>query len=326
MDEFERVLLKYQSRRFLVVDPIGGKGDVLIYKGTEKKLKELGIIFDRLEYECNQARSSRISNMSILSHLPDPLQKVAQKDFFSLSKMMMTKKVSAIANYEVVLLRGGGYLNDIWRDYDTFENIASQGLGVIIVGPQSFFFDTNAFKTQVKCVNREVYLFCRERYSYDLLNSCDFPSNIHVCISDDTALYLSREDFLAKGIQSVQESSFDLVCTRTDIESMINWDREIFNIRKQAELKNDGEVASRVLAGDLENVADFQVFVALVANARRVFTDRLHVAILSAILGKDTFLYPNSYHKNRGVYEFSLRKFPNVRFVDTVHSTHSVHF
>lgn len=58
----------------------------------------------------------------------------------------------------------------------------------------------------------------------------------------------------------------------------------------------------------------------LVAGARKVFTDRLHVGILSAALGKDTVLYPlarSLSHKNKGVYEFSLYKFPNVRFINS---------
>jgi exopolysaccharide biosynthesis predicted pyruvyltransferase EpsI len=45
-------------------------------------------------------------------------------------------------------------------------------------------------------------------------------------------------------------------------------------------------------------------------------TDRLHLAIGAAILGKEVELYGNSYYKNRAVYDFSLKSLPNVRFVD----------
>ncbi|MCK4438582.1 polysaccharide pyruvyl transferase family protein, partial [Candidatus Bathyarchaeota archaeon] len=55
-------------------------------------------------------------------------------------------------------------------------------------------------------------------------------------------------------------------------------------------------------------------FVSWVANAETVYTDRLHVAILSSILGKDVTLFGNIYHKNRGVWEISLRD--SVRFVE----------
>ena len=54
-------------------------------------------------------------------------------------------------------------------------------------------------------------------------------------------------------------------------------------------------------------------FVSTVENAEEVFTDRLHVAILGSILGKKVTLYGNVYHKNRGVWEYSLRD--TVNFV-----------
>jgi exopolysaccharide biosynthesis predicted pyruvyltransferase EpsI len=47
-----------------------------------------------------------------------------------------------------------------------------------------------------------------------------------------------------------------------------------------------------------------------------VRTDRLHLAIGAAILGKKVELYPNDYYKNRAVYDFSLKALPNVRFVE----------
>jgi exopolysaccharide biosynthesis predicted pyruvyltransferase EpsI len=45
-----------------------------------------------------------------------------------------------------------------------------------------------------------------------------------------------------------------------------------------------------------------------------VHTDRLHCAILSAILGRQTVLFANSYFKNRAVFELSLSRLPNTRF------------
>ena len=37
-----------------------------------------------------------------------------------------------------------------------------------------------------------------------------------------------------------------------------------------------------------------------------VNTDRLHVAILASLLGKEVNFYPNSYTKNEAVYNYSL--------------------
>ncbi len=56
--------------------------------------------------------------------------------------------------------------------------------------------------------------------------------------------------------------------------------------------------------------------VARIAACDSVTTDRLHVAILAALLGKDTTLHQNSYFKNRAVYEQSLRQLSWVRFAE----------
>lgn len=57
-------------------------------------------------------------------------------------------------------------------------------------------------------------------------------------------------------------------------------------------------------------------FISEINRYRNVHTDRLHVAIVAACLGKRVFLHPNDYHKNRSMYENSLSGFPNVTFID----------
>jgi hypothetical protein len=49
----------------------------------------------------------------------------------------------------------------------------------------------------------------------------------------------------------------------------------------------------------------------------RIRTDRLHVAILGALLGKRVHLHAGAYFKNRAVYESSMRNdFPHVSFYE----------
>lgn len=50
------------------------------------------------------------------------------------------------------------------------------------------------------------------------------------------------------------------------------------------------------------------------AHCGSVATDRLHTAILAALLGRPTSLNPNSYFKNRAVFEQSLARLPWVAF------------
>lgn len=45
-------------------------------------------------------------------------------------------------------------------------------------------------------------------------------------------------------------------------------------------------------------------------------TNRLHVSIGGALLGKKVYLYPNNYFKNKAVYEYSLKdKYPNIHWM-----------
>ena len=47
----------------------------------------------------------------------------------------------------------------------------------------------------------------------------------------------------------------------------------------------------------------------------QVNTNRLHIAILSALLGKSVNFYANSYGKNHAVYEHSMaQRFSNVKW------------
>ena len=53
-------------------------------------------------------------------------------------------------------------------------------------------------------------------------------------------------------------------------------------------------------------VATFDEFVQTIVDAALVFTDRLHVGILAALLGKKTYLFEGNYHKCTGIYERSM--------------------
>lgn len=52
----------------------------------------------------------------------------------------------------------------------------------------------------------------------------------------------------------------------------------------------------------------FDEWVQYHARTEKVITNRLHSAILGAILGKRVTLLPNSYHKNRSVHSYSLEE------------------
>ena len=54
-----------------------------------------------------------------------------------------------------------------------------------------------------------------------------------------------------------------------------------------------------------------------IARFERIHSDRLHVAVVGALLGKEVILYEGAYHKIRGVFEASLSHFPTVHLVSS---------
>ncbi|HHL1886951.1 TPA: hypothetical protein ACQ2HQ_004783 [Klebsiella pneumoniae] len=56
--------------------------------------------------------------------------------------------------------------------------------------------------------------------------------------------------------------------------------------------------------------------VSFLEEYRIVNTDRLHVAILASLLGKEVNFHPNSYYKNEAVYNYSLLdRYPKSVFI-----------
>ncbi|WKZ81968.1 MAG: polysaccharide pyruvyl transferase family protein [Acidimicrobiia bacterium] len=60
---------------------------------------------------------------------------------------------------------------------------------------------------------------------------------------------------------------------------------------------------------------DLEGVVARIAPFRSVVSDRLHGAVVAAMMGKPTALLPVSYHKNRSFYQTWLTEDPGVAFV-----------
>jgi exopolysaccharide biosynthesis predicted pyruvyltransferase EpsI len=58
--------------------------------------------------------------------------------------------------------------------------------------------------------------------------------------------------------------------------------------------------------------------IGLLLGCGEVHTDRLHGGILAGILGRRTFLYPNSYFKNDAVFHHSLVRLANVTLAERV--------
>jgi exopolysaccharide biosynthesis predicted pyruvyltransferase EpsI len=290
MDAFTKFLRENRERKTVTVTPGGNHGDTLIHMGLVKKLEEQGYDYTSLNLERIYRGNLVIGGKYLMNIF---LWKTGIDAGFRL--------IGVPEDVELVLLDGGGYMNDIWYGPALLRAVMRQSQAPIAVAPQSYFFNRTKFADYFTD-GREATLFCREHYSYDHLTEQGLPTNVQLKVSPELALYLTPED-LEEYIEP-REKCYQLVAMRRDRESAASE-----NIIREIEQACDNPVSRDVsMEGSLTD------FVSWVANAETVYTDRLHVAIASFTLGKDTTLYGNRYHKNRGVWEYSLRD--SVRFVE----------
>lgn len=189
----------------------------------------------------------------------------------------------------------------------------------LIIMPQSL----NGYRDLIAEMDHRVTLFLRERPSYELANQWAV-GGASILLDHDTAFHLDANAFLSNygGLRwrkprdtkdLLREALYALVTARSAVRS------EVAAFRADPERLNTERSRSRLF--DLSLIASFghstlvsseytsYRFLKLISRYRHVRTDRLHIAIGAALLGKAVTLYDNSYHKCRGVFEFSLSNY-----------------
>ena len=188
---------------------------------------------------------------------------------------------------KILVIDGGGNFNDYYSDVRNFLIKKANLYEEIIILPHTIFG-----KRQVHLLNNlknKVTVFCRERLSADFISKN--TENLSVYLSVDCAFY--------NNFKSKKEGEGILNVFRTDRESILS---------KIPELNNDlsySGYAQKPIDELIDHLDEYE----------EIRTDRLHIAIASAILGKKVKLHSNSYFKNEAVYEYSLKKYPNVEFI-----------
>jgi len=202
---------------------------------------------------------------------------------------------SSVAKGEVVYLHGSGGFNS-WcsgRAAKALLQALRSSADTIIQGPATYDNANNYTSSFLATLSglvagKQVVLFAREGPSLKLLSD-NAPSEVIVGSDDDTAFHVRRRDFIQRA--GVRERQYDLCCVREDKEAAANTDPRCGGIRL------DPASFGR----------SFDHWLRLHAGAKTIRTDRTHSAIAGAILGVPTTLFGGAYHKNRSVWERSLR-------------------
>lgn len=157
----------------------------------------------------------------------------------------------------------------------------------IFIASSTFDTQDTQVKEFIRTLPTNVVIVCRERESY---KQC-LKLTQQVYLSKDFAFYFDYEPYKKQ------------------------WAWTLYAFREDREKTYRTHTENNDLSVGTEN--EWESFLRDIAEYHTIHTNRLHIAIAGTLLWKDVFLYPNSYHKNKSVYQHSLSTYPNCKFVDT---------
>lgn len=256
---------EFSEKHFILIKPGGNWGDDLIYMGAESLAKRYNLDFD----------SYTFNDLGSLELHPD----------------------------DVVYIHGGGGFNNYSskNSYKLLSTILSRHKGTVIQGPCTVSQDEDAiadFKNTFANINSSNFIFfAREEVTFERMKKL-LPENTPLYLDHDTALHLTREEFLLAA--NVSDTSYDLVAMRQD--------------REVATSQSNLNVAG-VELDPAYFALNFKHWLRLHAKARTIVTNRTHSSIAGAILRTPTTLFSGAYHKNHSIWKYSLQS-KNVKWLD----------
>ncbi|OWJ84104.1 hypothetical protein CDV52_09485 [Haematobacter missouriensis] len=195
-------------------------------------------------------------------------------------KYLLAPFLARPKKYLFVYSGGSAWGHNYRHGYD-IVSLISRFTDNIIVLPTTFFYEPSRARG---------ILFRRDQFE-----SRDHCPRSLFC--DDMALYLlARREYYDFGPPTERVGHI----YRRDKESSRR-----FEDREGHDLSNDGNHMSN---GD--------DFLRQIARYRKIITDRLHVGIGAAILGREVQLMSGSDFKIRAIYRTSLSHLPNIEFLD----------
>jgi len=189
---------------------------------------------------------------------------------------------------DVLFIDGGGNFVDYYSDVRDFLIEKPNLYSEIVILPHTIFGEK-----QIEVLNNissNLTVFCREKISAKFLK--DRLTRGEVYLWHDCAFYNELPQAPAeKGIFNA---------FRLDNESILHTLPESNN-----DISCNG-YATKPLNELIDTLQKYE----------QINTDRLHIAICATLLGKQVRLFPNSYYKNKAVFDYSLKKFTNISFVE----------
>lgn len=247
-------------------------------------------------------------------NLGDMLIAAASLSFFKKYALPYTLYKNTPAQY--IVYGGGGIWTSnykyLWQRWiPLFQNAKK-----VVILPSSFY-NCSDF---VQILDDRFIVFCRENQSYEYLKS--FHTQATILLDHDMALRLTDSLFEQQSKKNEVYFKKQMVKCKEQTEDELQKPVSLL-LRKDCESRQSSfggvDISSYIYANENTSEEDIffmaQTMINLVNQASIVVTDRLHVAIASILLGKETYLLDNSYKKLSNVYKHSLKKRINAFMV-----------
>lgn len=278
----------------------------------EKKIGKIRLVKPKFD---DSVLLSELREMQTFTYMPnsgnmgDALIASATMQWFDANNLDWKRATENNFPKQFVYGGGGAWIAEWINDLSPLMGIMKRADKIIIL-PSSF----NNVPEFIKILDERFVVFCREKKSFDYL--CSAKTGAKIILDNDMALRQNHIPDIALNVspelknktkeldKRVAALPANVRLFRTDSESAGKYATDL---DLSDSLGWFGPYESR---DNLDFAA--RVMICTVAKFDRVETDRLHVAIASAMTGADVYLYDNSYGKLSGVYNQSLSAFPNI--------------
>jgi exopolysaccharide biosynthesis predicted pyruvyltransferase EpsI len=189
-----------------------------------------------------------------------------------------------------------------------------------------------AYAEELGSFRQNCFVFCRERPSYDFVKR--YAPNANTFLSHDLAFGSNLDEIRNQKPNLRARSMIDFI---RQLRSQARYQMQIARTaraRKQPDVLNafrvdvektaietpaDNVDISSALAGNamlpIPSLLATRRMIQMLSNFRVIRTNRLHVAIMAAMLGQEVHFYDNSYGKNYDVFVHSMEgRFNNVHW------------
>lgn len=235
----------------------------------------------------------------------------------------------------VILLQGGGNFGDIWPLPQKFREKVVEHYpdNKIVILPQTvFFYDPEKMKASAAVLGRHsnLLIFARDHNSLQLLNK-HFSAN-RIALMPDMAFCINLRKFKIPVPKENRTLFFER--NDTEINSSIQYaeivpadaDRHDWPFRERQDVSWRTSMANRIRYRCFRYYDRYwdsvmrpyyvRTGIRFIGAYSKVYTTRLHGAILSLLLDKDIVFFNNSYGKNLNFYRSWLSDVDNVKFID----------